>query len=80
MRVAIRNRKEFAAGVLFSSIRVCVAILARNHTFGTATSIGPGYFPFCLALVLIGLGVASIVRSARSSITISIGKLLLTAI
>ena len=52
----IRNKQNFAAGLFFVAFGVFCAIVARGYLMGTGEDIGPGYFPFWLAVVLAVLG------------------------
>ena len=74
MRVRLANPKEFYAGLVFFGIGLAALIVARDYRLGTATRMGPGYFPLCLSLLLMLLGVASSVRSLRMSRGAPIGQ------
>ena len=65
MRVRLANPKEFYAGLLFFAIGLAALILARDYRLGAAMRMGPGYFPLCLSLLLMLLGVASSLRATR---------------
>ncbi|WP_125026370.1 tripartite tricarboxylate transporter TctB family protein [Ralstonia solanacearum] len=55
----IRSHQDFASGILFIITGATFAILARGYRMGTASNMGPGYFPFWLGVVLVLLeGVA----------------------
>ena len=60
LRAHIRNRKDVAAGLLFVAIGLATAVVASEYPLGTMRSIGPGYFPIMLGVVLalLGAGVA----------------------
>jgi hypothetical protein len=64
----IGHDKNFWGGVLFILIGLVFALIARGlklgdsvllagYTMGTPARMGPGFFPFYLGLMLIGLGV-----------------------
>ena len=57
----IRNRRAFAAGLLFLGIATLFFLLSADLDRGSAARMGPGYFPTALSLVLgaVGLGVAA---------------------
>jgi len=57
----IHNRCDFNAGVLFLLIAAFFAVYSTDYSLGTATRMGPGYFPMLLgcALALIGIAVAA---------------------
>jgi hypothetical protein len=59
----ILKRQDFWAGLLFI---VCGAVglyLAKDLTFGTATRMGAGYLPRVLSWMVVGLGIAVLLRS-----------------
>jgi len=60
LRAHIRNRKDVAAGLLFAAIGLATAVVASEYPLGTMRSIGPGYFPIMIGvlLALLGAGVA----------------------
>jgi hypothetical protein len=66
MTFEVRSRREFIAGLLFFAIGAIWAADAATYRVGTATAMGPGFFPLVLALVLTVLGAASVIRSLRS--------------
>ncbi len=72
----VRNKQNFAAGLFFVAFGVFSAIAARGYSMGTGDDIGPGYFPFWLAVLLavLGtvLGVSSLATRAERT---GIGKL-----
>ena len=62
-RPVIRSHQDFASGILFIVAGAAFAFLARGYRMGTASSMGPGYFPFWLGMVLVLLGVVVVVQS-----------------
>jgi hypothetical protein len=60
MGFAIRNRRNFYAGLLFSCFGVFAFLMARDYPMGTAVRMGAGYFPSILGglLALLGAGIA----------------------
>jgi hypothetical protein len=56
LRAYIRNRKDVAAGLLFATIGLGTAIVASEYPLGTMRSIGPGYFPIMIGILLALLG------------------------
>jgi hypothetical protein len=58
------DRKDLVAGIL---IVLCGGLFCfqsvTNLRLGTALRMGPGYFPMLLSLILIGLGMAILVKS-----------------
>ena len=54
--MGIRSSRNVLAGLLFASFGVVGLVLGRKYEVGTASQMGPGYFPALVswALVLIG--------------------------
>ncbi len=67
MKIRIASPKEFYAGLIFAGIGVVALVVARNYSLGTTVRMGPGYFPLLLSLVLVFLGLASTVRSLKTT-------------
>lgn len=63
MGLAIRNSRDFLAGLIFLFVGVLAATLSRDYPMGSAMRMGPGYFPFLLGLLLALLGAAICLRS-----------------
>ncbi|MGE0627023.1 MAG: tripartite tricarboxylate transporter TctB family protein [Hyphomicrobiaceae bacterium] len=61
--IRIRNPQDFAAGLLFIGIGALGLYLARDLTYGSASNMGPGFFPTWLSATLLGLGVIVTARS-----------------
>lgn len=68
MKIKIRNRKDFYAGLGFIFFGGLAVFIARNYPMGTAARVGPGYFPFILGSILSLLGLIIAVRSLWLSI------------
>jgi hypothetical protein len=60
---AIRNPKDFWSGVLFLFIGLATIVIARTYTMGSATRMGPAYFPSVLGGILALIGVTAIIRA-----------------
>lgn len=52
----IKSPKDFWAGLMFSAFGLFFMIVARAYRLGTATSMGPGYFPTLLGALMAVLG------------------------
>lgn len=65
MTFQVRDQKEFLAGAIFTVIGVVWALRAMALPLGTATAMGPGYFPLVVAIVLACTGLLSVGRSLR---------------
>jgi hypothetical protein len=65
MILRIASPKEFWAGMIYLLIGACAIFLAGNYEMGTATRMGPAYFPTVLGWLLIGIGLLALVRGVR---------------
>ncbi|MBI3715093.1 MAG: tripartite tricarboxylate transporter TctB family protein [Betaproteobacteria bacterium] len=65
----LKNPKDFWSGVMFCLIGFAFAAVVKiyDYPMGTPARMGPGYFPFALALILGFLGVAIIIESMVTS-------------
>lgn len=59
----IRSEKDFFAGALYALLAIAFLWFGRDYRMGVASRMGPGYFPIVLGWVLLGFGVASMIRS-----------------
>lgn len=59
----IKHPKDFYAGLMYFSVGAAAVLIARAYTLGSAVRMGPGYFPMVLAILLMLVGAASIIRS-----------------
>jgi len=60
---AIRNQKNFFAGLLYILVGGGFAIGATTYKIGDAARMGPGYFPFCVGVLLAIFGVIVLLGS-----------------
>ena len=60
--IAQRGNSEFYSGLLLVVIAVVALVYIRTLTIGTVLEMGPGYFPFGLALILLGMGLVLMVK------------------
>ncbi len=58
----IKGTKDLYAGLIYVAIGVVAFVWAHQYDIGSATRMGPGFFPALLGLALIGLGIASVVK------------------
>ncbi len=65
IRAFRQNPKDSIAGVVFFGIGAGAYVLSHDYDIGTATNMGPGYFPAMLSIALMVVGVASFARSLR---------------
>lgn len=59
------DAKRIASGLLFIAIGLFGMIYGSRYRLGTASYMGPGYFPFVVSAVVAVLGLASVVTSFR---------------
>jgi hypothetical protein len=59
----IRSPKDFWTGAIYVLFGGLAFFIARDYGFGTASRMGPGYFPTVLSALLVLIGVISLVRS-----------------
>lgn len=72
----VRNKQNFAAGLFFVAFGIFAAVVARSYSLGASDDIGPGYFPFWLAVLLAVLGtVLSLAALAPKAEATEIGRL-----
>lgn len=57
-----KSIKDILSGLIFIALGAAFGIAATGYEFGTALRMGPGFFPIVLALALVGLGVAILVK------------------
>jgi len=63
--IRIRDPKNFLAGLLFICLSIVLAHDALRVPLGTASEMGPGYFPLALGLILGVLGLIVTVNGLR---------------
>ena len=52
----IRSQKDFWAGLMFIGFGMLAIVVSRDYPMGSATRMGPGYFPTYVGAVLIVIG------------------------
>jgi hypothetical protein len=63
MTSRVQSPKDFWTGLIYLAVGAGVIFIGRNYSVGTASRMGPGYFPLALAGLLIIFGVVAVVRS-----------------
>jgi hypothetical protein len=63
MKFRVRSQREFTAGLIFFCIGSVWLAGSLDHRIGSATAMGPGYFPLVVSLVVAALGIGSVIRS-----------------
>ncbi len=61
----IRNPKDFYAGLLFVAIGLADLVIVRSYPLGTASRMGPGFFPRILGIFLVVFGALLSLRGFR---------------
>src|SRR5918995_3415527 len=63
MAIAIRAPKDFWPGLMFVATGVGAVVIGRESSMGTATKMGPAYFPTVLGGLLAIIGLVLIGRA-----------------
>ena len=63
MSLRIRSQKDFGAGLLYAAFGVAALMMARDYGMGTASRMGPAYFPTALGALLLLIGMVSLARA-----------------
>jgi hypothetical protein len=58
----VRNPRDLLAGLLFAAFGVAALLISQSYVIGTASRMGPGYFPRMLGILLVVLGAALALR------------------
>ena len=66
MRQELRKNKDFWAGMMLIGIGAAAMFIARDYRFGSASRMGPGFFPTFLSVTLIAFGGAIMAAGLRS--------------
>jgi len=61
----VRRRADRVAGVVIAAVGGCIAWVSQEYPFGTLAEPGPGFLPFCLALIFALFGVVLAVAGGR---------------
>jgi hypothetical protein len=71
----MRSRADFEAGLFFIVFGGATALLSLRYSLGTATEMGPGYFPLILGGLLTLIGIAVLVRSFAGSVSVPLDSI-----
>lgn len=66
-------RKDTAAGLMFVAIGLAFSYAASSYRMGVVSSMGPGYFPFWLGVLLALLGACVFIGGIRAGESDSAG-------
>jgi hypothetical protein len=53
----VKNPQDFGSAIVFFLIGLAGLYFGKDLTYGTASRMGPGYFPYLLSWLIIGIGV-----------------------
>jgi hypothetical protein len=59
----VKSPQDFGAAAVFVLIGVAGLVFGRNLAFGSASNMGPGYFPAILSTLILALGIGIGVRA-----------------
>lgn len=62
----IVNQKNFATGLLYIAIGAAFAVASSGYRMGTASTMGPGFFPFCLGVLMAVIGAVVLLGALRT--------------
>ncbi|MFO1322127.1 MAG: tripartite tricarboxylate transporter TctB family protein [Burkholderiales bacterium] len=65
MTGVVRAPRDVVAGVLFLAVGVAALAIGAEYRLGTLLSMGPGYFPRIIGVLLTALGIAVFVGGLR---------------
>ena len=63
----IRNHKNFYSGLMFMGFGLAALVISQSYAVGTASKMGPGYFPRALGALIVVLGALLSLLSLRST-------------
>lgn len=69
------SKTSLLSGLLFTAVGLVFSVWATFYKVGTASNMGPGYFPLVLGALLVLLGIANIVKSAVAETADTIGAI-----
>ncbi|MBS7777404.1 tripartite tricarboxylate transporter TctB family protein [Acidovorax sp. CCYZU-2555] len=64
-RLRIRNEKDFGAGCIYLLAGAGFSLGALGYRVGDASRMGPGWFPLCVGLLLVLIGILVVAQSVR---------------
>jgi hypothetical protein len=63
---SIRAPADFMAGALFVAVGTAALVVGRDYRMGSLLSMGPGYFPRIVSVLLVGFGLLVMVNGLRT--------------
>jgi len=74
MKLGIKSSQDFWSGLTFIAFGLLTTILSSAYPMGSASRMGPAYFPTMLGVLLAGIGVIVLLRTVTSGAG-SIGRI-----
>lgn len=62
----IMNQEDFWAGLMFVGFGIVAIVLSLDYPMGTASRMGPGYFPTYLGAIMLGLGAIVAIMAVKT--------------
>ena len=59
----LKSPQDLGAGIIFGIIGIFGLYFGKDLTYGTASRMGPGYFPMWLSGIILGMGVILVCRA-----------------
>jgi hypothetical protein len=72
MNIALRNNKDFWAGIMLIVLGAASIFIARDYPFGSTMRMGPGYFPSMLGGILVLFGIYVMIVGLRKGEKIAV--------
>ena len=72
MNIALRNNRDFWAGVMLIALGAASIFIARGYPFGSTMRMGPGYFPSMLGGILVLFGIYVMIVGLRKGEKIAV--------
>jgi hypothetical protein len=72
VKIALRNNKDFWAGIMLIAVGAASIFIARGYPFGSTMRMGPGYFPSMLGGILALFGIYVLIIGLRSGEKITV--------
>lgn len=70
----IKNQEDFWAGLMFVGFGVLAIYMSQDYPMGTASRMGPGYFPTWLGGIMLVLGAIVTLLAIRPSSPVTVVK------
>lgn len=66
MTTNFHNNRDALAGLLFMALGAIGFVVALSYPFGSLQEMGPGFFPRIQGVMLVGFGIATLIKGLRS--------------